>query len=220
MHTRGVQKETELFKQRAPTNTESALRLLNAPSVRFWKQTAICPVSVWALVVELHLLNWARAQAVRRISDKEEFQENAIRELRVITESAFQEAFQLWKKRWELCIASRGDYFEGDSALKCCKMSTNVFIVKVRSFFEHVLYSRTCQFYGIPFTFTISLIQLMATGKSRHINSSPLNLNIKTVNSDYNNTPFNTFSHRRRLEFFINTAESIYNVIQMQSIGR
>jgi len=44
--------------------------LLSAPSVRFWKQTAICPVSLWALVVELHPLNWARPQAVRRISDK------------------------------------------------------------------------------------------------------------------------------------------------------
>jgi hypothetical protein len=45
-----------------------------------------------------------------------EIQENAIRELRAMTESAFQEAFQQWKKRWERCIASRGDYFEGDSA--------------------------------------------------------------------------------------------------------
>jgi hypothetical protein len=48
---------------------------------------------------------------VRRISDKEEIQENAIRELRGITESAFQEAFQQWNKRWERCFASRGDYF-------------------------------------------------------------------------------------------------------------
>jgi len=31
----------------------------------------------------------------------EEIQENAIRELRAITESAFQEAFQQWKKCWE-----------------------------------------------------------------------------------------------------------------------
>jgi hypothetical protein len=45
-----------------------------------------------------------------------EIQENAIRELRAITETAFQEAFQQWKKRWERCIASRGDHFEGDSA--------------------------------------------------------------------------------------------------------
>jgi len=42
-------------------------------------------------------------------------QENAIRELHIITESAFQEAFQQWKKCWERCIASRGDYFEWDS---------------------------------------------------------------------------------------------------------
>jgi hypothetical protein len=36
--------------------------------------------------------------------------------MRSITESAFQEAYQQWKKRWERCIASRGDYFEGSSA--------------------------------------------------------------------------------------------------------
>ena len=41
-----------------------------------------------------------------------EIQENAIRELRAITESAFQQ----WKKHWEWCIASIVDYFEGDSA--------------------------------------------------------------------------------------------------------
>jgi len=52
----------------------------------------------------------------RRFQTIEEIQENAIRELRAITESAFQEAFQQWKKRWERCSASRGDYFEGDSA--------------------------------------------------------------------------------------------------------
>jgi len=46
----------------------------------------------------------------------EEIHENAIRELRAITESAFQEAFEELKKRWEQCIVSRRDYFEGDSA--------------------------------------------------------------------------------------------------------
>jgi hypothetical protein len=45
-----------------------------------------------------------------------EIQENGISVLRAITESAFHEAFQQRKKRWERCIASRGDYFEGDSA--------------------------------------------------------------------------------------------------------
>ena len=117
---------TPVFKKRpnflnsAPTSIEGALRLLSAPSGRFWQQTATCPVSLWALVVELHPLNGARAQAVRRISDEQlfkkfgrfehaEIRENAIRELPAFTESAFQEAFQQWKKRWERCIARRGD---------------------------------------------------------------------------------------------------------------
>ena len=50
-----------------------------------------------------------------RFQTIEEIQENVIRELRAITESAFQEAFQQWKKHWERRIASRGDYFEGGS---------------------------------------------------------------------------------------------------------
>ena len=52
----------------------------------------------------------------RRFQTIGEIQENATIELRAITSSAFQEAFQKWKKRWERFIASRGDYFEGDSA--------------------------------------------------------------------------------------------------------
>jgi hypothetical protein len=51
----------------------------------------------------------------RRFQTIEEIQENAIKELRSITESAFHEAFQQWKKRWERCLANTGDYFEGDS---------------------------------------------------------------------------------------------------------
>jgi hypothetical protein len=49
----------------SPTSTEGALRLLSAPSGRFWQQTVIFPFSLWALVVVLHPLNWERAQAVR-----------------------------------------------------------------------------------------------------------------------------------------------------------
>jgi len=45
-----------------------------------------------------------------------EIQENAIKELAAVTESAFQEAFQQWKKLWERCIASSWDYFEGGGA--------------------------------------------------------------------------------------------------------
>jgi hypothetical protein len=85
----GVFKKRSNFLNSAPTSTESALWILSAPSVRFWQQNAICPILLWALVVELHLLNWACAQAVRQISDKEEIQENALRDLHTITESVF-----------------------------------------------------------------------------------------------------------------------------------
>jgi len=67
---RGVFKKRPNCLNSAPTSKESALRLLSTPSVRFWLQTAVCPVSPWALIFEPHPLNWARAQAVRRISDK------------------------------------------------------------------------------------------------------------------------------------------------------
>jgi len=45
----------------------------------------------------------------RRFQTIEKIQENAIRELRAITESAFQEAFQQWNKRWERRTVSRWD---------------------------------------------------------------------------------------------------------------
>jgi transposase len=51
----------------------------------------------------------------RHFQTIEQIEENAIRELRTITESVFKEAFQQWKKCWEWCIASRGNYFEGDT---------------------------------------------------------------------------------------------------------
>jgi len=52
----------------------------------------------------------------RRSQTIEETQENAIMKLHTITERSLQEASQQWKKRWELCIASRGDYVEWNSA--------------------------------------------------------------------------------------------------------
>jgi hypothetical protein len=77
----------------------------------------------------------------------EQIQENAIRELRAITESALQKAFQQWKKRWERCIASRGDCLMGT----VLKMSNKVFIAKVRYFFlntpcilQDVMFSQQC----------------------------------------------------------------------------
>ena len=65
-----VFKKRPNFLNRMPTSKGSALWLLSTPSIRFWQQTAICPFSLWVFVVELHPLNWTRAQAVCQISDK------------------------------------------------------------------------------------------------------------------------------------------------------
>ena len=93
--TRGVFKKRPKFLNSAPTSRESALRLLSARRVRFWQQTAICPVSLWALVVELHPLKWARAKAVRGFGDKVIMKE--LEQVKVSCRLAkhFTETFQL-----------------------------------------------------------------------------------------------------------------------------
>jgi hypothetical protein len=68
-YIQGVFKKRPNFLNSAPTSTESVLQLLSAPSVRFWQQTVICSVLLWALVIKIYPLNWACAQAVCRISD-------------------------------------------------------------------------------------------------------------------------------------------------------
>ena len=49
----------------------------------------------------------------RRFQATGEIQENAIRELRIITESAFQEALQQWKKRWNGVSSVEGTTLKG-----------------------------------------------------------------------------------------------------------
>jgi hypothetical protein len=45
-----------------------------------------------------------------RFQELEEIEENSTRDLRTIPHNAFQN----WKKLWERCIKSGGEYFEGD----------------------------------------------------------------------------------------------------------
>ena len=70
----------------------------------------------------------------RRFQNIGEIKENELKELSAITESAFQETFQQWKKRWKQCIASRRDYLVCLQCLQCCKISNKIFIEKVPSF--------------------------------------------------------------------------------------
>lgn len=50
----------------------------------------------------------------RRFESIPSIKENSLRELKAIPQSAFEGAFEGWIKRWHMCIASNGEYFEGD----------------------------------------------------------------------------------------------------------
>ena len=50
----------------------------------------------------------------RRFQTVEETDENSTWDIRAIPQNTFQDVFQNWKKRWERCIKSGGEYFEGD----------------------------------------------------------------------------------------------------------
>jgi len=121
---RGVFKKIPNFLNSAPTSTESALRLLSAPNVRFWQQTAICPVSLWALVVELHPLNWGRAQALRRISDKvtmKELEESVCVKFCSKLGKNFTETFQLLNQAYGEDCMSHTQCYEWFKFLKRAK---------------------------------------------------------------------------------------------------
>lgn len=49
-----------------------------------------------------------------RFESIDDIKTNATRELKAIPETAYQKCFAEWKKRWHMCIASNGCYFEGD----------------------------------------------------------------------------------------------------------
>jgi predicted RNase H-like HicB family nuclease len=51
-----------------------------------------------------------------RTSIEDEMKENSLQDLRAIPQNTFKDAFQNWKKRWERCINSRGEYSEGDKS--------------------------------------------------------------------------------------------------------
>jgi transposase len=52
----------------------------------------------------------------RRFESIEAIKTNSLAHLRSIPKTAFQECFRTLKKRWQRCIQSRGEYFEGDNA--------------------------------------------------------------------------------------------------------
>ena len=51
-----------------------------------------------------------------RLESVKAIKTNSLAHLRYIPKTAFQECFRTLKKRWQRCIQSRGEYFEGDKA--------------------------------------------------------------------------------------------------------
>jgi transposase len=52
----------------------------------------------------------------RRFESIEAIKTNSLMHLRSIPKTAFQECFRTLKKRWQRCIQSKWEYFEGDKA--------------------------------------------------------------------------------------------------------
>jgi len=50
----------------------------------------------------------------RRFDTFDEIQKNLRKDLFAIPKEAFQKTFKSWQKCWERCVASEGNYFEGD----------------------------------------------------------------------------------------------------------
>ena len=50
----------------------------------------------------------------RRFDDIDDIRSNTTAALKVIPQNQFQNCFEGWTRRWHRCIASQGEYFEGD----------------------------------------------------------------------------------------------------------
>jgi len=49
-----------------------------------------------------------------RFQNVEEVRDKTTEPLNAITLQEFHNCFEQWKKRWDKCIDSQGEYFEGD----------------------------------------------------------------------------------------------------------
>jgi len=50
----------------------------------------------------------------RHFDDIDDIKSNTTAALKVIQQNRFQNCFEGWSRRWHRCIASQGEYFEGD----------------------------------------------------------------------------------------------------------
>jgi len=76
-------------------------------------------VQIWLLLPKLK-----STLKGRRFNIIDEIQKNSTKDFFAIPKEALQKAFQSWQKRWELCVASEGNYFEGNKLE--CVVSINI----------------------------------------------------------------------------------------------
>jgi len=50
----------------------------------------------------------------RHFDDIDDIRSNTTAALKAIPQNHFQNCFEWWTRRWQRCIASQGEYFEGD----------------------------------------------------------------------------------------------------------
>ena len=50
----------------------------------------------------------------RHFDDIDDIRSNTTAALKAIPQNQFQNCFEGWNRRWHRCIASQGEYFEGD----------------------------------------------------------------------------------------------------------
>jgi len=50
----------------------------------------------------------------RHFDDTDDIMSNTTAALKAIPQNQFQNCFEGWTRRWHRCIASQGEYFEGD----------------------------------------------------------------------------------------------------------
>jgi len=50
----------------------------------------------------------------RHLDDTDDIRSNTTAALKAIPQNQFQNCFERWTRRWHWCIASQGEYFEGD----------------------------------------------------------------------------------------------------------
>ncbi|XP_043260660.1 uncharacterized protein LOC122402146 [Colletes gigas] len=76
----------------------------------------------------------------RRFESMEAIKENSQKELKALPSPAFKKCFEDWEKRWRMCIASDGAYFEGDKINLDDQVSNLSFIYKYRVLILHNVY--------------------------------------------------------------------------------